>query len=290
MTEDSYSKFEEIICEYWKKKGVRNSDRAFWGADGLPHLEYGLLDAIVKKSISDGDVENTRNGGLAKGLDMWIAEELRAAGFEDEQPWPRLHQPRAVDPMLIQMLESTPQRLKDDVAKLVVKSGSADANVQGAVYEKQVDVGMSSWLVGPEVLISTKAMTREYGKNLKNRFEEAYGDAVNLRKRYPLASMGFFFLLNVEVLANPSDFSKAVTMLRKLQGDDGVYDASSLLLADFSGNGPVVSPENRRVPDALSVSRFFERIIDAVLVRGPMSAHQVAMEKAPITLMDISRQ
>ena len=189
--------------------------------------------------------------------------------------------------MLIKLRDSAQQRVKADVAKLVDKCGSADANVQGAVYEKQVDVGMSSWLTGPEILISTKTMTREYGKNLKNRFEEAYGDAVNLRKRYPLATMGFFFLLNVEVLGNPSDFSKAVTMLRKLQGDDGVYDASALLLADLSGNGHVVAPENKRVPSSLSVPRFFERIIDSTLVRGPMNSHQLAMRKAPLAVVDI---
>ena len=31
------------------------------------------------------------------------------------------------------------------------------------------------------------------GKNLSNRFEEAYGDAGNLRSRYPLAAVGFFW-------------------------------------------------------------------------------------------------
>ena len=288
MNDDKYTKFEEIICEYWLARGMSNSDRPFWDECGMPQLEYDLLDAIVKQSIADGDVENTRNGGLANGLDMWIAEELRAAGFQDEQPWPRLHQPRSLDPMLVKLAESAPQRIKDDIAKLVCKCGSSDANVQGAVYEKQVDVGISSWLTGPEILISTKTMTREYGKNLKNRFEEAYGDAVNLRKRYPLASMGFFFLLNVEVLENPADFTKAVTMLRKLQGEDGVYDASALLLADLSGGGPVVSRENGRVPSSLSVPRFFEQIIDMTLVRGSMNSHRLAMEKAPLEIVDIS--
>ena len=285
--EESYVKFERIICNYWAEKGYTNSDRPFWDDAGIPCLEYDLLDAIIKKSIEVGDVENTRTGGLAKGIDMWIAGELRAAGFEDEQPWPRLHQPRALDPMLIKLLQSAPQRMVEDVNRLVCKSGSANANVQGAVYEKQVDVGMSSWLTGPEILISTKAMTREYGKNLKNRFEEAYGDAVNLRKRYPMAVMGFFFLVNVEILNNPSDFAKAVTMLRKLQGDEGVYDTSALLLADLSGNGYAVSQDNDKVPDLLSVPHFFEQIIDLTLVRGPLNAHQVALEKAPITVIEL---
>ena len=282
MKSDSFTKFEKIICDFWQSKGLRNEDRAYWDDDNMPVPEYRLLDCIVKQSIADGDVLNTRNGALAKGLDMWIAGELRAAGFVTEQPWPRLHQPRTIDPSFITLLDSAPMRVRDDLVEHISKAGSSDANVQGAVYEKQVDVGMSSWLTGPEILISTKTMTREYGKNLKNRFEEAYGDAVNLRRRYPMAALGFFFMLNVEVLDNPGDFNRAVAMLSKLQGETGVYDTSALMLADLSGNGDVYSPENENVPYSLSVPRFFERIIDAVLVRGPMSAHQDAMNKAPL--------
>ena len=48
-------------------------------------------------------------------------------------------------------------------------------------YEKPVDVVISRWDRGPEVLISTKAQLSSFGKNLPNRFEESYGDAGNLR-------------------------------------------------------------------------------------------------------------
>lgn len=130
-------------------------------------------------------------------------------------------------------------------------------------------------------------MTRNCGKNLKNRFEEAYGDAVNLHKRYPLASLGFFFLLNVEILDNPTDFLIAVAMLRKLQGEDGVYDASALLLADLTGHGRVVSSENTKVPVSLSAAHFFAQIIDTALVRGPMNSHRTAMKKAHATIVNV---
>lgn len=279
---DSYSKFEDIICTYWAEKGEDNASRAFWDEYGMPVPEYGLLDRIVQKAISDGDIERAQSGALAAGLDIWISGELRAAGFEDEQPWPRLHQPRVLDPAISKMLSEVPASKVADLSALIARSGSTYANVQGDAYEKQVDVGMSSWLTGPEILISTKTMTGSYGKNLKNRFEEAYGDAENLRKRYPLASIGFFFMLNVDITNNMSEFAKAVTMLGKLQGDKGAYDASALMLADLSGTGPVFSPQNDLVPEALSIPRFFERIVDMALVRGPMSAHAKARKKAPL--------
>lgn len=38
-------------------------------------------------------------------------------------------------------------------------------------------------------------MLSSYGKNLRNRFEEAYGDAKNIRGRFPLVALGFLFLV-----------------------------------------------------------------------------------------------
>ena len=64
---------------------------------------------------------------------------------------------------------------------------SASANILGKNYLKQVDVIMTDWATGPELLISTKRMDSSYGKNAANRVEESYGDAKNLRLRHPLA-------------------------------------------------------------------------------------------------------
>ncbi len=52
-----------------------------------------------------------------------------------------------------------------------------DARVLGRAYEKQVDVVIARWDRGPKLLVSTKAQLSSFGKNLPNRFEEAYGDA-----------------------------------------------------------------------------------------------------------------
>ena len=50
----------------------------------------------------------------------------------------------------------------------------------------------------------------------------------------------------------------------------------------------MLAHENSKVPEVLSVPRFYERIIDTALVRGPMGSHQLAMEKAPIAVIDTS--
>lgn len=281
---DAYSKYEELIEAYRQKHGEDGTWENFYDAAGFPQLDYELLRLLVTKSIADGD--SARSGGLARGLDMWIAEQLRRAGFEKEEIWPRLHEPRAIDPAIVSFVENLPAKLSTQCRKQLFKGGTANANVQGAVYQKQIDVGMSSWLAGPELLISTKTMSGSFGKNLANRFEEAYGDAMNLRKRFPLAAIGFFFLVNADIQRSPSDFSKAVAMLRKLQEEEGGYDACALLLVDWSGNEIKVLDESDAVPRALGVPRFFQRLIDLLLLRGPMGAHEEAALKAHATRVD----
>jgi hypothetical protein len=64
----------------------------------------------------------------------------------------------------------------------------------------QVDVIITDWVTGPELLISTKRMDSSYEKNAPNRIEESYGDAKNLRLRHPRAALGFLFGLRSDIL------------------------------------------------------------------------------------------
>ncbi|MDQ4024495.1 MAG: hypothetical protein M3217_03235 [Actinomycetota bacterium] len=144
----------------------------------------------------------------------------------------------------------------------------SDARVLGRAYVKQVDVLVAQWARGPELLVSTKSMVSSFRNNLPNRFEESYGDAKNLRGRYPLVSMGFLFVLRSTVLDEPGTFEKALDMLRKLRAESDVYDATCGVLAewdedDFGG----VSVRNDAVPSDLRADRFLATLIDTVLAR-----------------------
>ena len=72
----------------------------------------------------------------------------------------------------------------------------ASANILGKNYVKQVDVVISAWNTGPELMISTKRMDSSFGNNAANRVEESYGDAKNLRSRHPQAALGFVYSLS----------------------------------------------------------------------------------------------
>lgn len=100
----------------------------------------------------------------------------------------------------------------------------------GRAFSKQSDVLIASWAAGVEVLISTKTMLSSYQKNLRNRFEEGYGDAKNLRGRHPMASLGFLFIAGSDI--PPTSLTFAVDMLRKLTAELDVYDCACLLVID----------------------------------------------------------
>lgn len=80
------------------------------------------------------------------------------------------------------------------------------------------------------MLISTKTMLSSYQKNLRNRFEEGYGDAKNLRGRHPLASLGFLFIAGSDI--PPTSLAFAIDMLRKLTSEPDVYDCACLLIVE----------------------------------------------------------
>ena len=160
-----------------------------------------------------------------------------------------------------------------------------DARVLGRAYEKQVDVVIARWDRGPEVLISTKAQLSSFGKDLPNRFEESYGDAGNLRGRYRLAAVGYFFVQRATIrTAEPDAFERSVDMIRKLRdiGDSNGYTATSLLLVDWnttSGQAPIVRTRPDLVPEDIVPPQFFTTMIDRVLSVTPVTYHLLLREK-----------
>ena len=176
------------------------------------------------------------------------------------------------------LLAKAQPTLRQELEKLISKTpgvASADARILGKAYVKQVDVVMAQWSRGPELMISTKTMMSSFRKNLPNRFEEAYGDAANLRGRYPLASIGFLFAMRASVLNEPGTLQKAADMLRKLK-DRSTYDATALILLDYV-DAPdeldSVTVLEDEVPVDLRAGKFFDDVIARVLDVAPVDIH-----------------
>jgi hypothetical protein len=143
----------------------------------------------------------------------------------------------------------------------------------------------SRWDRGPEVLISAKAQLSSFGKNLPNRFEESYGDAGNLRGRYPLAAVGYLFVQRSTIrIREPDAFERSVDMIRKRRatGDANGYTATALLLVEWRADGeeaPVVRARPDLVPDDVAPPQFLTTMIDRVLAATPVTYHVAVRER-----------
>lgn len=238
--------------------------------------DYEALAELVAIPIKAGSGAAT--GRLARAIDAWVASELRRAGFEHDEVWPRPIEPRVLPRDLSLFLEGLPPTERSAARARILgnkRIAPSDARILGRAYVKQVDVLIAQWSRGPELLVSTKSMVSSFRNNLPNRFEESYGDAKNLRGRHPLASMGFLFFLRSTVANEPGTLDRVVDMLRKLSQEVDVYDSTCLVLGEWS-NSPGfdgVALRNDLVPEDLRADVFLAVLIEKVLERTPIDMH-----------------
>lgn len=194
---------------------------------------------------------NTQSGVPALALDVWLSYELRRAGFGTDQTWPRPKHPRILPASVAKLLNELPRSEAEALRTRIERPGaisgvtSSSASILGKNYLKQVDVIISDWATGPELLISTKRMDSSYGKNAPNRIEESYGDAKNLRLRHPLAALGFMFGLRSDILnKEPATAEWLFDLLAKLGQEDDAYHATGLVLMEYDADASVDNGED----------------------------------------------
>lgn len=213
--------------------------------------DYQTLQSVLAVPLYLG--ANSQSGVPALALDVWVAYELRRAGLDPDAVWPRASPPRVVDRDVLRFLDALPRKYREELwARLragVGGVGGASANIAGKNYLKQVDVIMSSWQTGPELLISTKRMDSSFGKNAANRVEESYGDAKNLALRHPLAALGFVYSLRSTAYTEErAQFDWIVDLLIKLGREADAYDACALVVPEWAG---AATDDAGEVPDAV---------------------------------------
>lgn len=271
-TEDVFDSFEPII------DARPGGSPWIVGADGARFLapDRELLESLLAVPIGAG--AGSESGRLAKSIDAWVAHELRRSGFGPDEVWPRRQRPRVLPREVALFIEGLPKTQQDEARRQLAKNRRVapnDARILGKAYVKQVDVVVAQWARGPELLVSTKSMVSSFRNNLPNRFEESYGDAKNLRGRYPLVALGFLFVLRSTVIDERGTLDRAIDMLRKLRGDADGYDATSLVLAEWDDrpafNG--VKLRDDSVPPDLQLGAFLESMIRSVLDRTPIDMH-----------------
>ena len=204
--------------------------------DRLTYLpDYDTLELLLGVPVL---LKATSQSGVpALALDVWVSYEFRRAGFDPDRVWPRPRPPRVLPVEVTEFIGRLPKAQQRTLLGLIDQGigGSRSANLLGKNYVKQVDVVMSSWATGPELMVSTKRMDSSFGKNAANRVEESYGDAKNLRLRHPQAALGFVYALSAVALDQEAEIAAwLIDLLGKLGREDDAYHAVALVLPDLT--------------------------------------------------------
>lgn len=287
-----------------------------WASRDTFRPDFATLQRLLGVPLLLG--ADTTSGVPALALDVWVAYELRRAGLEADAVWPREEPPRVIASDIITFVDKQYVRTKREIWERVKKGGNtfggtlgASANLLGKNYLKQVDVIMSHWSTGPEIMISTKRMDSSFGKNAANRVEESYGDAKNLRLRHPQAACGFVYGLRSTCWDEaPDKAAWLIDLLTKLGREDDAYHAVALIVPEYGGQVegdhvdehapvgesavaeaepplkldldevrqqleslPPVSLKHELVPDEISPARFFAVMLSKVLDNSPIDYH-----------------
>jgi hypothetical protein len=292
-----------------------------WTRTGSYRPDYALLQRLIDVPVRSGDAFNPQTGALAAALNVWIATELRRSGVDPDRVWPRADQPRVLawdaaaaasrirlrkDPSRLRttwgistgvtksdlkvIQERAIDALLDEIGKgpaipadPATGSRKNPANIIGAHFPKEIDVSMARYDRGLELGISTKTMIREPTKNIPNRREEASGDLLNIRRRFPLSVFGYFFLLEHQIATNAGHFDKVIDMCRKVAlstpGDEAnSYDASCLMVVGLSKRPAKVTVHGGMAPADLRADRFFATMLDRLMERSQSDDHRRARE------------
>ena len=243
LRERGWRLFDQIVAE------APNRETNPWcrTSTGLVFTpDYDTLELLLGVPVHLGAA--SQSGVPALALDVWVSYELRRAGFHGDRVWPRPIEPRVLPIEITEFVAGLPAKLRTDVTQRIstgkVTGAAKSANLLGKNYVKQVDVVMSSWATGPELMISTKRMDSSFGKNAANRVEESYGDAKNLRLRHPQAALGFVYALNAIALVKERDIAIwLIDLLQKLGREDDAYDAVALIMPDLRGDQETAGTE-----------------------------------------------
>jgi hypothetical protein len=270
-------------------EAVSSELRSPWSTVGSYQFDRELLQDLIKVQMQAAGDGAANTGALAIAVDVWIATELRRAGIDAGAVWPRTERPRilsqalakaagrfkyARDPTVREIQEATVDQLSE-------LAGQSSTNILGGFFAKEIDVVVAEYDRGLELAVSTKTMTNSFGKNITNRFEEASGDLLNIRRRYPLATFGYVYLVTSNVFDEPHGWERIKDMCRKLKslapGDErGSYDATCLIVLDRAGEDLRLLED--KMPADLHPNVFFEAMLASLFARSPVSEHERARE------------
>lgn len=92
---DAPAAFEEFLDSILAPATLSNP----WSPPDLYGPDFSLLGGLLSIPVRQGAEQES--GRFAKATDMWVAHELRRAGFDEDEVWPRRARPRVLPRPLV---------------------------------------------------------------------------------------------------------------------------------------------------------------------------------------------
>ncbi len=142
-----------------------------------------------------------------------------------------------------------------------------EATLFGSHKNKDADIVLSHYANGPQIIIGVRSQMSSVAKNLENYYEGIIGECISLHDRFPMATIGYVYLLPTEPikpgLREEVKLDKAEHLFEKITGRKDWRDAHdkyehfAFLKVDFAKDPPEVLDTQ----PALQIQTFFDKLI-----------------------------
>lgn len=142
-----------------------------------------------------------------------------------------------------------------------------EATLFGSHKNKNTDIVISHYANGPQIVIGVRSQMSSIGKNIENYYEGIIGECISLHDRFPMATIGYVYLLPTEPikpgLSEEVNLDKAEKLFEKITGRSDWRDAHdkyehfAFLKVDFTQDPPSLLPTSA----LLQIETFFDKLI-----------------------------
>lgn len=220
-----------------------------------------LIDtlAAMKQQYLSDPTKAVRGSGFIYNLHRYCMEELcKAAGPKKIQmidlsamkkPTGKPHYPAVkIDPSKYQLMP--------------------EATLFGSHKNKDEDITLSHYANGPLIAVGVRSQMSSVAKNIENYYEGIIGECISLHDRFPMAVLGYVYLLPVNPIkaereGEKVDLAKAERLYQKIterrdwRGPHDRYEHFAFIPVDFSTDPPALL---ETLPE-LSIETFFDRLV-----------------------------
>ena len=142
-----------------------------------------------------------------------------------------------------------------------------EATLFGSHKNKDADIVLSQYANGPQIIIGVRSQMSSVAKNFENYYEGIIGECISLHDRFPMATIGYVYLLPTKPikpgLIEDVNLEKAEKLFEKITGrydwrsSHDKYEHFAFLKVDFLQDPPRVLPTK----DSLCIETFFDKLI-----------------------------